>query len=186
MKKLLYLEYKKKNLNMCETDYVDKQDSKGIEMLKKILPLIIKEPFECLSVEPTSEENKYCAIDCVVIIKNKQTLEIDKMGVEIKEEKSEDVLIHRSKCERAVVFSKNRNLRGPWFFVFWERYKKLQVYTIKKILKGCYGDYVNRMERENNFNPDCAIRPYDTYKLGYFPLREYYYGDYFSTEEEGQ
>lgn len=165
------------------SEYVDRQDSKGIERLKKILPLIIKGPFEILSVEATSEENRYCAIDCIVTLKNKQTSEIDKMGVEIKEEKSEDVLIHRRKCERAVVFSKNRNLRGPWFFVFWERNKKIQVYTIKKILNGYYGDYVNRMERENNFDPDCAIRPYDTYKLGYFPFREYNYGDYFQTEE---
>ena len=168
------------------SEYVDKQDSKGIEWLKKILPLIIKEPYEALSVEPTSEENKKCAIDAIVTLKNKNTLEIDKKGIEVKIEKTEDVLIHRDKCDRAVIFSKNRNLSGPWFFVFCERYKKLQIYNINKILDGYYGDYVRRMERINNFDPDCAMRPYDTYKLGYFPLREYYYGDYFSTEEEGQ
>lgn len=167
------------------SEYVDRQDSKGIEWLKKILPLIIKEPYEALSVEPTSEENRYCAIDAIITFKNKQTLEIYKMGAEIKIEESKDVLIHRSKCERAAIYSKNRNLMGPWFFVFWERYKILQRYNINKILDGYYGDYVNRMERENNFDPNCAMRPYDTYKLGYFST-EFYYGDYFQTEEEGQ
>lgn len=165
---------------MCE--YVDKQDSKGIERLKKILPLIIKGPFEILSVEATSEENRYCAIDCVVTLKNKQTSEIDKMGVEIKGEKTEDVLIHRDKCERAAIFSKNRNFRGPWFFVFCEKYNKLQIYNINKILEGYYGNYVRRMERVNNFDPECEKKPYDTYILGFFS-KEFYYGDYFSTEE---
>lgn len=169
---------------MCE-EYVEKQDNKGIERLKKILPLIIKEPLEVLSVEPTSEEDKKCPIDAIVTLKNKNTLEIDKKGIEVKIEKTEDVLIHRSKCERAAIFSKNRNLNGPWFFVFCERYKKLKIYNINKILKGCYGDYVRRMERENNFDPNCIIRPYDTYILGYFS-KEIYYGDYFQTEEEGQ